>query len=419
MASNVQGPRAVPWLIVLGVLVGALSFRAPVIAVSPVLRDIERDLGIGSATAGLLTSAPVLAFALLTPFAALLIRRAGSDLALMITLAGVLLGTVVRAGPGYGWMLAGMIIIGVSITIGNVVVPVIIRREVPKERVSFIMALYVATMNGGSLLVTLATAPLATVLGWSGALLLWASMTLLGVGLWGMHVARGRRAGTLNVPSSPASQARTRVQDLATGAITVPTGTPGSRAILRQPVIWLLAFAFGAQALLYYALSTWLPTLTSDLLGIGLSGASALAALYQGAAIVGAFVVPAFAKVAGRYGAPIVICLSWLILAGGLLYAPQHIWLWLTLGAVGHAGGFVVVFAGVVQVARSDAEATTGSAVIQGIGYGISAAGAPLLGALHEETGGWQAPLTVVLVIAVAYCVMLLGASVAAGRIRR
>ena len=55
------------------------------------------DFGIGSATAGLLTTAPVLMFALLTPLAALVIRRAGAELALMLSLSGVLLGTVIRA----------------------------------------------------------------------------------------------------------------------------------------------------------------------------------------------------------------------------------------------------------------------------------------------------------------------------------
>ena len=70
-------------------------------------------------------------FALLTPVAALVIRRAGAELALLISLSGVLIGTFVRALPGFGWMLAGMLVIGASITIGNVVIPVIIRRDVP------------------------------------------------------------------------------------------------------------------------------------------------------------------------------------------------------------------------------------------------------------------------------------------------
>ena len=126
-----------------GVLVAALSLRGPIIAPTPVLRDIQDDLGIGAASAGLLTTVPILAFAVLTPVAALVIRRAGAELALLLTLIGVVLGTLVRAIPGFGWMLAGSLVIGAAITIGNVVVPVIIRRDVPPRQVSAVTAAWI------------------------------------------------------------------------------------------------------------------------------------------------------------------------------------------------------------------------------------------------------------------------------------
>ena len=64
-----------PWLVITGVLVAALSLRGPIVAPTPVLPAIERDLDVGVAAAGLLTTAPVLMFALLTPVAAVVIRR--------------------------------------------------------------------------------------------------------------------------------------------------------------------------------------------------------------------------------------------------------------------------------------------------------------------------------------------------------
>ena len=63
-------------------------------------------------------------------------------------------------------MLAGMFVIGAAMTIGNVVIPVIIRRDVPPARVGVVTAAYVATLNAGSLLTSLLTAPLAAVIGW-------------------------------------------------------------------------------------------------------------------------------------------------------------------------------------------------------------------------------------------------------------
>ena len=52
--------RRIPWLVVSGLLVAALSLRGPIVAPTPVMRLIEDDLDIGAAAAGLLTTAPVL-----------------------------------------------------------------------------------------------------------------------------------------------------------------------------------------------------------------------------------------------------------------------------------------------------------------------------------------------------------------------
>ena len=81
-----------PWLVISGVLVAAVSLRGPIVAPTPVLSEIEATSAIGTATAGLLTTAPVLMFAVLTPVAALVIRRAGAELALLLSLSGVLVG---------------------------------------------------------------------------------------------------------------------------------------------------------------------------------------------------------------------------------------------------------------------------------------------------------------------------------------
>ncbi|QKJ19636.1 MFS transporter [Microbacterium hominis] len=432
MSGPVRPVRGgIPWLVVIGVLVAALSLRGPIVAVTPVLREIERDLGIGSAAAGLMTTAPVLMFAVLTPLAALLIRRAGADLALMISLCGVLVGTVVRALPGFGWMLAGMVVIGAAVTVGNVVIPVIIRREVPPERVALVTASYAATLNVGSLLTSLLTAPLAAAIGWSWALLVWSAITLAGVAVWGVHLRRvgglGDRfsgdAGRGGHPGDGAEavmHASTSSIDPATITGPLPTIDLGRRpALLRRPVTWLLVAAFGGQTTIYYALSTWLPTFAADELALTPASAGAVASLYQGVGIVGAFVVPLLARFAPRPVAPITICVTWLVLTVGLLAAPELLWLWLSIGAIGHAGGFVVIFSAMVAVARDDREAATMSALVQGGGYTLGALGGPLLGGLYELTGGWATGLVVLLILAIAYCAALLAASALAARAER
>jgi CP family cyanate transporter-like MFS transporter len=410
---------------VCGVLLAAMSLRGPVVAPTPVLSEIESDLGIGSGAAGLLTTAPVLMFALLTPLAALVIRRAGAELALLISLSGVLIGTFVRALPGFGWMLAGMLVIGASITIGNVVIPVIIRRDVPPERVALVTAAYVATLNAGSLMTALLTAPLAAVIGWPMALLVWSVITIAGIVLWGVHLRVTRREGadssarySGDAPTPSAQDAAGR-PELDPEALTGPLPVVArERALLRRPVTWLLAAAFAGQCTMYYSLSTWLPTLTAEELGLDATAAGALASLYQGAAVAGAFLVPLLMKYTPRLVPPLTICASWIIVTAGILFWPELMWLWLVIGAVGHAGGFVVIFTTLLRVSRSDAEAAGMSAFVQGSGYAVAALGAPLMGWLREVSGGWTLGLAVMVAVAVAYCVALLAAVVVAGRPR-
>lgn len=422
LASSAR--RGFPWLVLAGVLVAALSLRSPIVSPTPVMRDIEQDLGIGSATAGLLTTAPVLMFAVLTPVAALVIRRAGAELALMLTLSGVLIGTFVRALPGFGAMLTGMLIIGASITIGNIVIPVIIRRDVPGDRVALVLAAYVATMNAGSLLTTLLTAPLASVVGWSAALLTWGAITVAGVVLWGLHLDRERRAGRLSGSRDSGAVAGPRASR-ASGAtasatstgtleatITGPMPATGQeRSALRHPVVWLLMAAFASQSAIYYGLSTWLPAIAHDTIGLDQTAAGALASVFQGVAVVGAFIVPLLARFTPSIVPTLTICASFLVLTAGMLLAPAQILVWLIFGAIAHSGGFVVIFAVLVGVARSDAQAASMSAVVQGGGYAIAAFGAPVMGALLEITGGWDAALVLMAALAVAYSAALLTAT--------
>src|SRR5690349_4967400 len=84
-------PRAVPAAaVVVAILLLGVNLRAPIIAVSPVLDTIAADLHIGEATAGLLTSLPVLCFGVLTPLASALLGRAGLGRGVSISLAVLL-----------------------------------------------------------------------------------------------------------------------------------------------------------------------------------------------------------------------------------------------------------------------------------------------------------------------------------------
>lgn len=415
VAPTPRVSRQIPWLVVAGILVAAISMRGPIVAPTPVLGDIASDLGLTASTAGLITTAPVLMFALLTPVAAFLVRRAGAEAAVVLTLCGVLVGTIVRTIPGFGGMLTGMLIIGASITIGNVVMPVIIRRDVPPEHVALVTAAYSAMLNAGSLITSLGTAPLAALIGWPLALLAWSLLAVGGIVLWGVHMRRDRGArawaehdsGTRVDAATPTGPVPT-VDELTGPLPVVQPSRRGERPAWRIPIAWMLAGAFGMQSFAYYGITTWLPTFLVDTLGADQAGAGALASLFQGIGIAGAFLVPLLARFAQPIGVALVICACWLTVSLGLLLAPQAFLVWVVFGGLGQAGGFVVIFTTLVRVARSDGEAAGMSALVQGCGYVIAACSAPLLGLLHELTGGWTVPMGVVVLAITIFTVCVL-----------
>lgn len=412
--------RTIPWLVLIGILVAALSLRAPIIALTPVLPEIIEDLGISSASAGLLTTAPVVMFAVMTPLAALVIRRAGAEIALLLSLAGVMVGTLVRALPGFGSMLAGMVVIGAAITIGNVVIPVIIRRDLPPERTAIATAAYTATLNAGSLFAALATVPIAEATGWPLALLLWGSFGVIGISLWLVHIVRSRAWSSADRTSGEPGTSRSGAT-AETATLTGPTPVIVDNrvaAIIRRPIVWLLAAAFATQSTVYYAMSTWFPTILLDTTDVDAVGAGALSSVFQGVAIVGAMIAPLLLRFVGAVYSALLLGVFYAVMVIGMLIAPEFAGLWASFGAITHSGGFVLIFTALVRVSRSDAEAATTSAVVQGGGYLFAALGAPVMGALREASGGWQVPLLAITVVVLAYTTALMSAMVVAFRRR-
>ncbi|MDN6179083.1 MAG: MFS transporter, partial [Micrococcaceae bacterium] len=209
---------ALPWVIA-GIVMVALSLRYPIIAPTAVIADIREGTGLSAAGAGLLTGLPVLLFALATPLASRVIRRFGPETTIVLCLAGIMAGTLIRSSGPALVVLGGTAVIGAAMTLGNIAVPVLIRRDVPWNKVSSATAAYSATMNVGSMATLLGTAPLAGVAGWRWAIAAWSIVTAVGLIYW---VLRRRNAPGAPVSSGMASK--------TTGPAAAPARTPEQRA---------------------------------------------------------------------------------------------------------------------------------------------------------------------------------------------
>ncbi|MGW9552545.1 MFS transporter [Citricoccus zhacaiensis] len=387
-----------PWIIV-GIVILALNLRAPIIAPTAILGQIQGDTGLNAVGAGLLTGLPILLFALATPLATRTIGRWGSEATVFACLAGVLAGTLLRsAGPA--WMvLAGTVVIGLSLTLGNIVVPVIIRREVPWDRVSLATGLYSAGMNVGSMATLLGTGPLAAAVGWRWALALWGALAVVGMTYW-LALVRQR------LREAPGGQSNSSESGPASGKKAPTARSAGGRPAPQfRRVMWLLVIAFSGQSAGYFTTTTWLPTILADSQGLDTAGSGATASLFQVAAIVGALGVPLLAARTSPWVPMTVVAALWLSLPLGLLLAPDAYTLWSLTGGVAQGGGFTAIFSIIARMAGNDSEAASGSAFVQTGGYLAATIAPPFAGWLHTTTEGWTAPVLLVLAATLAFTI--------------
>ena len=77
LVSSVQG--AAPWVLLLGVIFIAVNMRAPLTSVGPLVELIRDHLQLSNTMAGMITTLPLLSFALFSPFVPKFAKRFGME----------------------------------------------------------------------------------------------------------------------------------------------------------------------------------------------------------------------------------------------------------------------------------------------------------------------------------------------------
>jgi CP family cyanate transporter-like MFS transporter len=358
-----------------GLMLFALVLRGPFVVVSTVSTDLREDLQLSATAIGLLTSLPVLCFGLAAPGASRLIGRIGVERSILLSLAGVFAGVLVRSAGGIALAVVGTVLIGVAITIGNVVSPVLIGRDFRRQTAA-VTGSYTAALNLGSMITLSAGGALLDAWGWRGTLAVWAVLPVIAAAMW---IPLARRRAAQPAPARPVTADQP----------AVPIGT-----LLRRPTTWMLTLAFTGQAFAYFGLTAWLPTLLADEQGMSRAGASAASSVFQICAVIGAFATPVLInRTGGPFIAFLVNGVLWISLPIGLLVNSDLWLLWSALGGIAQGGGFTAVFTVVVLRATSLRENRQLSAVVQTGGYVIACVGPVVIGGLHESTGSWTTPL--------------------------
>jgi CP family cyanate transporter-like MFS transporter len=373
-------------LVLAEIVLVAASLRGTITAVSPLVDEIKQGLHLSSAGVGLLTTMPLLAFGALSAWSAPVARRFGLDRVLVVAMALVTIGTLLRSGGTVATAFGGTALLGAGIATGNTLLPSVVRRAFP-DRAGQLTSLYLSVMVLFAGLAAAVSVPLSedAGLGWQGALACWAAPSALAFALWLPRWSAG----------APAEQA----------AGVAPR--PVARLPWRSPLAWQVTIYMGMQSTVFYAMVAWLPEiLRAD--GLSAHSAGLMFALSQLASLCATIGTPLLA--ARMRSQSVLVLVSSLIavvaLVGLLVDAGGLAALWSSLLGFATGAWFALTLMFLILRARDPGQTAALSGMAQSVGYGIAALGPPVLGALHDATGGWRWPLVVLLAFSVAACVV-------------
>lgn len=353
--------------------------RTAVTSVGAVLDSLQSGLTLSSGVSSVVTTLPVICFALIGALAPRLARRFGSHQLLVVALVAMTTGLVARAAVSAGWafvLLSTLALTGGAVA--NILMPSLVKRHFP-DQIGRMTAVYSTAMAVGITAAAGLTVPIGSLGdGWRTGLASWALLSLLAVAPWLPTLRHDRPEGTAARDARAAGMAR-------------------------SPLAWMLMLFFAFQSFQAYVAFGWFAKFFHSY-GISDGTAGWLVAVLTAVLIPVSLVAPGLTV---RHPRPVIVVLAGcaLVAYAGMLVAPVGgAWVWMVLAGLG--GGMFPVALTLIGLRARDTRTTADlSAFVQTRGYVLAGTGPLLFGLLHGTTGGWTLPM-VTLFVALAVCVV-------------
>ena len=361
------------------VLVG-LALRTPILVIGPLVGQLQADLGMTHAVAGLLGSIPVLCMGLLAPFGPVLAASIGPRLGVAACVALIGIFGIARAVlPDAATIFLATFGIGVGMALVGPILSMIVRGRAPGHPAAGIGA-YVAGMIIGGSVAAAIVVPLADRFGgWRPAFAMIAATAGISLVAW-----------LVLLPADPRTRSRP----------TLP------RLPWRRPAAWLLGLVFASQSTLFYGSITWLASAYIER-GWAAGQAAGLIAFFNGIGLLASLSIPLLAD---RFGtrrsqmttAGILAVVGSLVVALSPAEPPGSL---IAFGAVallgiGIGAFFPLALTLPVDIARDPAEAASITALMLLVGYIVSSIAPVLLGLVRDASGGFTVVLWILVGIA-------------------
>lgn len=195
-----------------------------------------------------------MSFVLLSTFAPRFGRRVGYGRAILWSLILLLVGFGIRLIPGTAALFAGMAVLGVAITVGNILIPAYTKAEYA-DHAGPLTAVYTVSLYLGPALAAGGTLPLMHLLGsWQFAIAAWGLLAVITIPIWWPHATQKHSDPSGGDRNAQSASTQVRVK------------------LWFDPLAWAVTVYFAILSILFYTMSAWLPTL---LTGAGEDAATA------------------------------------------------------------------------------------------------------------------------------------------------
>ncbi|WP_308291489.1 MFS transporter [Microbacterium sp. G2-8] len=369
----------------------AVNMRTTITGIGPLLEQISASTGEPLTVLSMLTSVPVISWAIVSPFAHPLTRRFGMTRVIGWALVTLAIGTVVRSLPGMGVELwTGTVIIGVTLAILNVLMPAVVKQSFG-SRVPMVTSIYTALLAGCGAIASSLVVPVSYVvsggegdLGWRVALAAMAITLPVAIVLWFCHM---RQRGP--EPRAPKREAH----------------LPPGPTVWGDRTAWLVGLYMGAQSCLFYIMLTWTAPFSRSI------GRSEITAgndvmIFQIIGVIGSLGLPFLMRGRLARWMPSIIPIAGIIGTVGLIVAPQGITAWLMIQGLCSGASLATSLTLMAARARDHHTASALSGMAQSVGYVISGASPMIFGWILTASGGWTVPFGYLLAALVAQLVI-------------
>src|SRR5699024_8456677 len=111
------------WGVIIAIVFIASTLRAPLTSVGPVIEEIKQVMEIDNSVAGILTTIPLIIFAIVSPLVSKVTSRLTMSRTIFYSTILLIVALFLRIAGDFNLFIIGTLLLGIAIAFGNVVLP--------------------------------------------------------------------------------------------------------------------------------------------------------------------------------------------------------------------------------------------------------------------------------------------------------